>query len=197
MAGGTSGRSRGALHGVDRREELDGFLAGAERRAFYTARLATRNSDDALDLVQDAMTALVSRYADRPSVEWAPLFHRILQNRIRDWSRRRALRDRFRAWLGTRTDAREERDEDPIQMLPDRSAAGPAELAERAAVGSALESALRALPLRQRQAFLLRAWEGFDVADTARAMRCSQGSVKTHYSRAVRALRENLGDDWQ
>ncbi len=181
---------------MERREELDEFLAGVERRALYTARLATRNSDDALDLVQDAMTALVHRYADRPVAEWAPLFHRILQNRIRDWSRRRALRDRFRAWLGVRADAREERDEDPIQTLPDRVGASPAELAERSAIGSALEAALHTLPLRQRQAFLLRAWEGLDVADTARAMRCSQGSVKTHYSRAVRALRASLGDAW-
>lgn len=182
---------------MDRRQELDGFLAGVERRAFYTARLATRNADDALDLVQDAMTALVHRYADRPAAEWAPLFHRILQNRIRDWSRRRALRDRFRAWLGPRTEAAGERNDDPIAELPDGSGANPAELAERSAVGSALESALRTLPLRQRQAFLLRAWEGLDVAETARAMRCSQGSVKTHYSRAVRALRAVLGDAWR
>ncbi len=180
------------MRSVERREELDGFLAGVERRALYTARLATRDTEDALDLVQDAMTALVRRYAQRPAAEWAPLFHRILQNRIRDWSRRRALRERFRAWLGPRTDSREDPREDPIETLPDRDGASPAELAERADLGGNLEAALRDLPVRQRQAFLLRAWDGLDVAETARAMRCSQGSVKTHYSRAIRALRARL-----
>lgn len=153
------------------------------------ARLATRDRDEALDLVQDAMTALVQRYADRPPAEWAPLFHRILQNRIRDWARRHALRARLRAWLG-RGDDGDGAAGDPLDGLADDASATPAELAERAG----LARALAALPLRQREAFLLRAWEGLDVAATARAMRCSQGSVKTHYFRAIRALRAALGD---
>jgi len=172
------------------RDELDRFLASVERRAFRMAVLATRDRDDALDLVQDAMTALVERYAARPPAEWAPLFHRILQNRIRDWARRRAWRDRFRSWLG-----RADGDDDPIEALADADARDPASHAADAAAGRRLEAALAALPPRQQQAFLLRAWEGSDVAETAQAMRCSAGSVKTHYFRAVRALRDALGDE--
>lgn len=175
-----------------RRDELDRFLAGVERRAFRIAELATRDRDEALDLVQDAMTALVERYAARPPAEWAPLFHRILQNRIRDWARRRAWRGRFRAWLGGGADD----ETDPIAALADPVARNPAAHAEDAAVGRRLDVALRALPLRQQQAFLLRAWEGLDVAETAAAMRCSQGSVKTHYFRAIQSLRAQLGDEW-
>jgi RNA polymerase sigma-70 factor, ECF subfamily len=182
------------VRGLDRTDELDRFLAGIERRALRFAELATRDRDEALDLVQDAMTALVRQYAARPPAEWPPLFHRILHNRIRDWARRRSLRDRFRAWLGRR-ETGDESTSDPIEELPDAAQAGPAALAERAADGARIEAALLALPLRQRQAFLLRAWEGLDVAETARAMRCSQGSVKTHYSRAIQSLRVRLGDE--
>lgn len=181
---------------MERRAELERFLAGVERRAFRIAQLATRDRDEALDLVQDAMTSLVRSYADRPARHWAPLFHRILQNRIRDWARRRALRSRLRAWLGRGAEAGEAPSADPLDALPDPSGSDPAALAERSVAGRELEAALAALPPRQRQAFLLRAWEGLDVADTARAMRCSQGSVKTHYSRAVRSMRARLGKEW-
>jgi len=178
---------------VERRAELEQFLAGVERRAFRMAWLATRDRDEALDLVQDAMTALATRYAGRPAAEWPPLFHRILQNRIRDWSRRHALRTRLRAWLGRSDDD----GTDAIDGLPDAEGASPAEHAEREGAGRALDAALAALPLRQRQAFLLRAWEGLDVAETAHAMRCSPGSVKTHYFRAIRSLRAQLGEEWR
>ncbi len=138
------------------------------------------------------MTSLVERYGARPPAEWPPLFHRILQNRIRDWARRRALRERLRAWLGRTDDADAP---DPIAQLPDPDGRNPADSAAQAAAGRRLDAALRALPLRQQQAFLLRAWEGLDVAETAAAMCCSQGSVKTHYFRAIQALRARLGDE--
>src|SRR5439155_22797227 len=111
-------------------DELDRFLAGVERRALRIAELATRDRDDALDLVQDAMTALVRQYRARPAPEWPPLFHRILQNRIRDWARRRNLRQRFRAWVRQRSD--DELAPDPIDALSDPIDPGPAALAERA-----------------------------------------------------------------
>lgn len=136
------------------------------------------------------MLKLATRYADRGEAEWAPLFHTILQSRIRDWYRRKRVRNRVRAWLG-----RDGEESDPIDAVPD-PAAGPA---ERLALGRAagrLDAALRGLPRRQQQAFLLRAWEGLDVAATARAMGCSEGSVKTHYSRAVHRLRAQLEDTW-
>lgn len=170
---------------------LDRFLAGVERRAFVTARIATGNADDAHDIVQDAMLTLVRSYANRGEQEWGPLFHTILQSRITDWHRRSKVRNRLRVWFGKRD---EDDEDDPLQNIADgRSPDPPAQLKDKQAM-TALETAIHALPARQQQAFLLRVWEGLDVAQTARAMKCSEGSVKTHYSRAVHALREQLED---
>lgn len=168
---------------------LNSFLAEVERRAFKMALYATANSDDALDVVQDAMLAFVKSYASRPASEWGVLFHRTLQSRITDWHRRNSVRNRFRIWLGGN---REDDEENPIDKVPDTMAPDPAQELMHRDLGAAIEKALRALPLRQQQAFLLRAWEGMDVAETAFAMGCSEGSVKTHYSRAVHAMRALL-----
>jgi RNA polymerase sigma-70 factor (ECF subfamily) len=169
---------------------LNSFLADLERRAFKTALLATSNSDDALDVVQDAMLVFVKRYASRPAGEWGVLFHRTLHSRIIDWHRRTTVRNRFRGWL--RGGDQEPDEEDPIATVADKATPDPVEQMMRRDLGDAIENALCTLPLRQRQAFLLRAWEGLDVADTAFAMGCSEGSVKTHYSRAVHTLRNLL-----
>lgn len=158
------------------------------------AQLATGNDDEALDLVQEAMLKLVQRYADRDVSEWGPLFHCILQSRIRDWYRRTRVRNRWREWFGKEQDG-EGDTEDPIEMVPD-PLARPDEELRRKRAGATLEAAIRTLPLRQQQAFLLRAWEELDVAQTAAAMKCSEGSVKTHFFRAVRALRKQLGEHW-
>lgn len=174
-------------------QALDQFLAGVERRAYRIARIATGNDDEALDLVQEAMMKLVQRYGDRETAEWGPLFHCILQSRIRDWYRRARVRQRWREWFGG---PRGEDDaEDPLEAVPD-SLALPDEELKRKRACAALETALRTLPVRQQQAFLLRAWEQLDVAATAAAMKCSEGSVKTHFFRAVRALRKQLGEHW-
>lgn len=172
---------------------MDRFLAGIERRAFLTARIATGNVDDALDIVQDAMLVLVQRYSKRGEQEWGPLFHRILQSRIRDWYRRARVRNRWRLWLG----GGDEDAPDPLQNLPDGDNLGPVDQAASRRTMAALEAVLHKLPLRQQQAFLLRIWEGLDVAQTARAMGCSAGSVKTHYSRAVHTLRNLLEEYWR
>lgn len=171
-------------------ERLDQFLAGVERRAFRIAWISTHDTEEALDLVQDAMFKLVQRYRERDESEWGPLFYRILQHRIRDWQRRKWVRDRWRAWFPANKD--EEEGTYSIDAIPDKDIRDEGvRLAEKHAL-AALERALHHLPLRQRQAFLLRAWEGYNVAETALAMGCSGGSVKTHYSRAVRALRLHL-----
>lgn len=177
--------------------EMARFLAGVERRALRMAEFATGSRDVALDLVQDAMMRLVQRYAGRPSDQWPPLFHRILQNRIRDWQRREGLRRRLRVWVGGQgAPDPEDAAADPMDTLPDPCAEDPlARLADGQAA-QALEQALRTLPRRQQQTFLLRVWEGLGVADTARAMGCSEGSVKTHFSRAVRTLRRQLEAHW-
>jgi RNA polymerase sigma-70 factor, ECF subfamily len=190
-----------ALHGdVDltdseektRSRALNQFLAGVELKAFKIAQAALRHEDDALDAVQDAMLQLARAYAKRPAQEWKPLFYRILENRIRDLQRRRTVRGRVIAWLPFRGDADDE-EPDPIAQAPSPEPQPPRRLELDQAVG-ALERALGELPRRQRQAFLLRALEGMDVAQTAAAMGCSQGSVKTHYFRALQALRAQLGE---
>jgi len=176
-----------------RTRALNQFLASVELKAFRIAQLSLRNEDDALDAVQDAMLQLSRAYADRTAEEWRPLFYRILENRIRDVQRRRTVRGRVMAWLPQRREEGEDDDSDPVMRAPSPDPQPLARLELDEAMG-ALERALEALPERQRQAFLLRTLEGLDVAHTALAMGCSEGSVKTHYFRALQALRARLGE---
>jgi RNA polymerase sigma-70 factor (ECF subfamily) len=171
---------------------LSQFLASVEVRAFKIAQAALRHEDDALDAVQDAMLQLARAYSGRPAEEWKPLFYRILENRIRDVQRRRTVRNRVMAWLPFRAD-RDEEEPDPIAEAASDEPP-PARRLEIDESMAALEKALGALPRRQQQAFLLRTLEGLDVAQTARAMGCSEGSVKTHYFRALQSLRAQLGE---
>lgn len=170
-------------------EALDRFLQSLERRALRMAELATGQREEALDLVQDAMFGFVRHYAGKPHAEWAPLFYRVLDNRINDWHRRRQVRLR---WTDAAAARAPENQSDRLAQVADPADPGPLLRLAGTESAKALEAALRALPLRQRQAFLLRVWEGFDVAATAAAMRCSEGSVKTHLSRALQALRRGL-----
>ena len=171
---------------------LEAFLVGVERKAFRIAQIALSHEADALDVVQDAMLQLAARYATRPVEEWKPLFYRILQNRIRDVQRRRSVRNRVMALMPWRADD-EDDEADPIAMAVDNAPLPPSQL-EGDEMMQALEQALNELPKRQREAFLLRNFEGLDVAETAATMQCSQGSVKTHYFRALQALRARLGE---
>ena len=180
---------------LQRERQLNQFLAGVERRALRFAEIAVRDRDEALDLVQDAMIKLARNYAEQPEDEWTPLFYRILQNGIRDWYRRQVVRNRVMVWFGR--GAKEDNDYDPVAMAPDPAGRSPDELVQTSEAMQELESAVGRLPARQREAFMLRTFEGLDVAGTAVAMGCSQGSVKTHYSRAVHALRDALGEHWQ
>ncbi len=152
---------------------------------------ATGNRDDALEVVQETMLNLVQRYRQRGPEEWPPLFHRILQSRIRDWHRRERVRSAFR-YLFRRSGQEGEAEEDPLTGLPADAACEPPQQLGGEQLRLAISQAVRELPLRQQQAFLLRAWEGLDTAATAQAMGCSEGSVKTHYSRAQQAMREKL-----
>lgn len=170
-------------------ETLDEFLAQTERRAFRMAMLASGDREDSHEIVQEAMLKLAHRYAKRPSDEWPMLFHRIMQNEIRDWYRRQKVRKQWRRWFGHEG---ADPDEDPLDQLPAEHVPGPEQAFDVAQKMHRVEESLLKLPLRQRQAFLLRAWEGLDVRETAKAMSCSEGSVKTHYSRAIHALRDQL-----
>jgi len=190
----SSGPDDRAGAGTLRQEQaLNQFFRDVEGRAFRIAEIAVRDRDEALDLVQDAMIRLARNYADRDGDEWTPLFYRILQNGIRDWHRHRAVKRKVMVFFGR---GGADDDYDPVAAAPDPAGRTPeAEIDGRAAM-QALESAIRELPARQQEAFMLRNFEGLDVAGTAAAMGVSDGSVKTHYSRAVHALREKLGEHW-
>ena len=168
---------------------LDHFLAGVERRAYQMARVSTGDPDAALDIVQDAMFKLVNKYGRKPADEWPPLFYRILGNAITDWHRQRQRGWKvFDRWLGGA-------DEDTVDVV--ESAPAPRSVQPEQQLGTAqtmqqLETALRGLPARQQQAFMLRCWEGLSTREAATAMSCTEGTVKTLYSRAMHRLRGEL-----
>lgn len=168
---------------------LDKFLADAERRAFRIARLATHCDADALDIVQDAMIKLVQNYRHNMACEWPMLFQTILQNKIMDWHRRQRRQKRLFWWPASDpADDEQTVDGEP----PDTIDTNPAHLLAQANNIETVIKLLETLPLRQQQAFLLRAWEGYDISETAQIMGCSEGSVKTHYFRAQQRIREGL-----
>ncbi|MBV8466039.1 MAG: RNA polymerase sigma factor [Burkholderiales bacterium] len=180
-------------------EQLSAFLAEVERRAFRQAMYAVQNEDVALDLVQDAMLKLAESYGDRPSEELPLLFQRILQNAIRDYYRRSKVRATWTTLLSAFGGGDDEGEEsDPLETLeiePQSEAhLRPEQQLQRVQTLNLIDEALQQLPARQREAFLLRYMEEMDVAETAAAMGCSEGSVKTHCSRAVHALAAWLRD---
>lgn len=168
------------------------FLAEIQGRAFRMAHLATGNRDEALDIVQDAMMKLVQKYNAHDKATWKPLFYSILETRILDWHRRQQVRNRFRTWL--HWDADDDETEDALEQQPAEVTSIPDFQLQDAQFMQTLEVALQGLPLRQQQVFLLRIWEGLDIAQTAEAVQCSESSVKTHYARALEKLREALKD---
>ncbi|RCS29019.1 RNA polymerase sigma factor [Rhodanobacter denitrificans] len=172
---------------------LDAFLAQVERRAFRVAELQLRQREDAMDAVQDAMLRLVRHYRDKPATEWAPLFWGILRRRVVDLQRRRKVRSIVVGWLGGGRD--DQGDELPAWEPADPGQDPLGRLHDVQAYAD-MAAAVRQLPQRQREAFMLRMLEGLDVAETARAMGCSEGSVKTHLSRAMHHLRDQL-EDWR
>jgi len=163
-----------------------------ERRAYKQALFAVRDSENALDIVQDAMLKLSEKYGTKPTAELPMLFQRILQNTIRDFYRRQKVRSLWVTLFSSLSAGREDEETDPLETLAaeDPSGAGalPADRLEQSQVIEIIEKELQRLPARQRQAFLLRYWEELDVAETAAVMGCSEGSVKTHCSRAAHAL---------
>ena len=172
---------------------LDAFLTQVERRAFRMAEMQLRHREDAMDAVQDAMLRLVKHYRDKPAAEWAPLFWGILRRRIVDLQRRRKVRSIVVGWLGGGRDG--DGDEMPAWEPADPGQDPLGRLHDVQSYAD-MASAVRQLPQRQREAFMLRMLEGLDVAETARAMGCSEGSVKTHLSRAMHHLRDQL-EDWR
>ncbi|BEV06975.1 MULTISPECIES: RNA polymerase sigma factor [unclassified Methylophilus] len=169
-------------------QELSDFLRQVEKRAFRQTAYAVRDDHAALDIVQDAMMKLAEKYASKPIEEYPLLFQRILQNTMRDYWRRQKVRNLWTS-LFSSLGSQEDEDYDPLETIEVETQEGdPAEQLERSQVMRLIEKALAKLPARQREAFVLRYWEELDVAETASVMGCSEGSVKTHCSRAVSAL---------
>lgn len=172
---------------------LNKFLADNEKRAYRMAQFATGNRDDALDIVQEAMIKLVNKYQHLPEQDWSPLFHRIVQRQITDWYRSKSIRQKFFGWL---PNTHEQQADTTLEQVEDLAARTPdIHLLNEQAI-QLLQTVLQQLPMRQRQAFLLRCWQGLNTAETAAAMGCSTGSVKTHYHRALNILRNKLGETW-
>ena len=179
------------------RKELADFLASVERRAYKQAYFAARDEQVALDAVQDAMMKLSEKYASRPIEELPMLFQRILQNTLRDFFRRQKVRSLWTTQVSSLAGGDDD-DHDPLETLEVQSNSNPqgapSDQLQQAQTLEVIEKALLKLPHRQRQAFLLRYWEELDVAEAAAVMGCSEGSVKTHCSRATHALAELLKD---
>ena len=178
-------------------KELSDFLRSAEKRAFKRTVYAVRDDDAALDIVQDAMIRLAEKYADRPPAELPLLFQRILSNATMDWFRRLRVRNAVMQNLSDFESSSEDGgDFDLLESLESAQgllgAESAADLVSRAQILHSIETQVSQLPTRQREAFLLRYWEELDVAETAMVMGCSEGSVKTHCSRAVHALAKAL-----
>lgn len=177
-------------------QELSSFLKGVEKRAFKRSVYHVRNDEAALDIVQDSMMKLVEHYSHKPPEELPMLFQRILSNTTLDWFRRQKTRNALFSNLSDFESSTDDGDFDLLESLDGSAHTGQVESAEtstqRAQVLHQIELEIQELPPRQREAFLMRYWEELDVAETAAAMGCSEGSVKTHCSRAVQALSKAL-----
>jgi RNA polymerase sigma-70 factor (ECF subfamily) len=174
---------------LQRRQQFDQFLSQQQTPAYKMAYALTHNRDDALELVQDSMFQLVKHYSSKPCTEWSKLFYRILQNRIRDFHRRRNVNRLFS--LFQRSD---ENTQQQIEQVPDKQQHNPQQELEQNHALTQIMDALKNLPIRQQQTFLLRAWQEFSVKETAFMLSISEGSVKTHYYRAQNQLRRILGE---
>ena len=177
-------------------KELSDFLKSVEKRAFKRTVYAVRSDDAALDIVQDAMIRLAEKYIDRPAAELPLLFQRILSNATMDWFRREKVRGAVMQNLSDFEGSEEDGDFDLLETLhaleDTVGTEGADDAVARAQILQLIDGEIAELPARQREAFLLRYWEEFDVAETAEVMGCSEGSVKTHCSRAVHALAKAL-----
>jgi len=176
--------------------ELSDFLKSVEKRAFKRSVYHVRDEEAALDIVQDSMMKLAEHYGDKPMAELPMLFQRILSNCTLDWFRRQKTRNALFSNMSDFESASDDGDFDLLETYTASDGSQQVESAEdstrRAQILREIETEIQELPGRQREAFLMRYWEDMDVAETAAAMGCSEGSVKTHCSRAVQALSKAL-----
>ena len=171
-------------------QRLRFFMQDVTGRALVMMESATQGQQGiAMDLVQEAFISLHKSYSDKTVDEWYPLFYTILNNKLQDWRRKEARRAQPFSWF-----KKISLDDDDVEQLDivDEQALNPAEFLDQAVTVEEIQAAIAGLPVRQQQAFMLRAWEGFDTQTTAQIMNCSEGSVKTHYHRAIQGLRASL-----
>jgi RNA polymerase sigma-70 factor (ECF subfamily) len=169
---------------------LKNFMQDVTGRALVMMESATQNQHGiAMDLVQEAFISLHKSYADRSTEEWYPLFYTILNNKLQDWRRKEMRRNQpFSFFKKVQLDD----DDAELNDVVDEATPSPLEFLDQAVTAEEIQQAIAQLPVRQQQAFMLRAWEGFDTHTTAQIMNCSEGSVKTHYHRAIQGLRASL-----
>ncbi len=172
-------------------DTMDAFLAGMEKRAYRIAYIALSDRDEALDVVQDTMMRMFVKYSDKPNSDWRPLFYKILSNRITDSHRSNTLGKRLKTWFKS-SNSDDGISVDATDVLPSRTGEQPQHQMQSDTSMSVLDRSINSLPLRQQQAFLFRHWEGLSTKETATAMGCTTGSVKTHLSRALDALKTSL-----
>lgn len=168
---------------------MDAFLLYVEKKGYRMALMAVGQHADAIDVLQDAMLKLVSNYKERPAKEWKPLFYRILNNRITDFHRQQKMKNLLFFW---RSNEGAEESEPLHESIADDKGEEPVKQIDKEMQQQDVLQEIERLPLKQQQCFLLRSWEGLSVAETSEAMGCSQGSVKTHYFRAVQKLKAVL-----
>ena len=171
---------------------MEEFLKDIEKRAFQMAKMSTSRQEDALDIVQEAMFKMVEKYAFKPVQEWKPLFYRILNNKITDHYRRQAVQNKIFIWKSLDNEQNDDYFQPDLTNQVGRGSEEPHEMLMRQRRIDRLAEGVKKLASRQREAFLLRSWEGLSTRETAYAMGCTEGSVKTHYSRALKKLREQL-----
>ena len=177
------------------RDELSTFLQQVEQKAWRRARFHVRDDEAALDIVQDSMLKLATHYGDKPAAQWPLLFQRILSNTILDWFRRQKTQHKlFARSPGPGYQNAQDQDFDwlDIETGHSQQAESAESVLQQSQTLGQIEEAIEALPARQREAFLLRYWEELSIAETAAVMGCTEGSVKTHCSRAVEALSHKL-----
>jgi RNA polymerase sigma-70 factor (ECF subfamily) len=175
---------------------MEAFLKSVEKKAFRIIQIATGGADDALDILQESMMAFVRNYSNKNESEWRPLFYKVVQNKIRDWLRKEKLKRLFFFSMPAHQQEESEIMADPIDTAPDLQTANPLTGAKTSQAIAKLDIILKQLPRREQQVFLLRAWEGLSTSETATAMKCTEGTVKTHYFRALSKLKEELKGVW-
>ena len=173
---------------LETKDKIDSFLKEVQVRAFRIAMISIKDEDESKDVVQDSMISLATKYSDRPPDEFAPIFYRILFNKIKDWHRKTIVRRRFFSFIGF-SDSKA----DPIESAESDNI-DPMKLNEAEEVSTIIQDSIDNLPSRQKQAFILRNFEGMSVKNVSKVMKCSEGSVKTHYFRAMQKLKIELAE---